>query len=29
MPAELCYWIGGNRCRGIVRAGRIAHWEEQ
>ena len=29
MPAELCYWIGGNRCRGIVRAGRIAHWEER
>ena len=29
MPAELCYWIGGNRCRGIVRAGRVAHWEEE
>jgi imidazolonepropionase len=29
MPAELCYWIGGNRCRGIVRAGRIAHWEDE
>jgi imidazolonepropionase len=29
MPAELCYWIGGNRCRGIVRAGRIAQWEEE
>jgi imidazolonepropionase len=27
LPAELCYWIGGNRCRGIVRAGRVAHWE--
>ena len=21
-PAELCYRIGGNRCRGIIRAGR-------
>ncbi len=28
-PAELCYWIGGNRCRGIVRAGRVAHWEDE
>ena len=25
-PAELCYRIGGNACRGIVRAGRVAHW---
>jgi imidazolonepropionase len=23
-PAELCYWMGGNRCRGTVRAGRLA-----
>ena len=23
-PAELCYRIGGNPCRGIVRAGRVA-----
>ncbi len=22
-PAELCYWMGGNRCRGTVRAGRF------
>jgi imidazolonepropionase len=21
MPAELCYWIGGNRCRGIGARG--------
>ena len=26
-PAELSYRIGGNRCRGIVRAGRVARWE--
>ena len=26
-PAELAYRIGGSRCRGIVRAGRVARWE--
>ncbi len=26
-PAELAYRIGGNRCQGIVRAGRVARWE--
>jgi imidazolonepropionase len=25
-PAELAYVIGGNRCRGVVRAGVVAHW---
>jgi len=25
-PAELCYRIGGNACRGAVRAGHVAHW---
>jgi imidazolonepropionase len=24
LPAELCYWIGGNNCRGIIRDGRVA-----
>jgi imidazolonepropionase len=28
-PAELSYWIGGRRCRGIVRAGRVARWEAE
>lgn len=23
-PAELCYWLGGNPCRQVVKAGRIA-----
>ena len=23
-PAELCYWIGGSRCRGIIRNGQVA-----
>lgn len=27
-PAELAYRIGGNACRGIVRAGHIAAWED-
>ena len=26
-PAELCYWMGGNRCRGTVRAGRLMRQE--
>jgi imidazolonepropionase len=26
-PAELAYRIGGNACRGTVRAGRIGSWE--
>jgi imidazolonepropionase len=26
-PAELCYWMGGNRCRGTVRAGRLVRQE--
>ena len=25
-PAELCYRIGGNPCRGTLRAGRVATW---
>jgi len=25
-PAELCYRIGGNACRGAIRAGHVAHW---
>jgi len=25
-PAELGYRIGGNACRGAVRAGQVAHW---
>jgi imidazolonepropionase len=24
LPAELCYWIGGNACRGIIRNGQVA-----
>ena len=24
-PAELCYRIGGNPCRGIIRGGSVAH----
>ena len=27
-PAELCYWIGGNPGRGIVRAGRLTERRE-
>jgi imidazolonepropionase len=26
-PAELAYRIGGNACRGAVRAGRVAQWD--
>ena len=26
-PAELAYWIGGNRCRQVVRAGRVVRGE--
>ena len=25
-PAELAYWIGGNHCAGVVRAGVVQHW---
>jgi imidazolonepropionase len=28
-PAELCYWMGGNRCRGTVRAGRLVAQEAE
>jgi imidazolonepropionase len=27
-PAELAYRIGGNACRGVVRAGGVARWAE-
>lgn len=27
-PAELGYWIGGNRCAGVVRAGVVQHWND-
>ena len=28
-PAELCYRIGGNACRGVVRAGKVAWWRDR
>jgi imidazolonepropionase len=28
-PAELCYWMGGNRCRGTVRGGRLMRQEAE
>jgi imidazolonepropionase len=28
-PAELCYWIGGHACRGIIRNGRVASYRAQ
>jgi len=26
-PAELAYRIGGNPCAGVIRAGRVVHWD--
>ena len=25
-PAELSYWMGGNPCAGVIRAGRVVRW---
>jgi imidazolonepropionase len=29
LPAELCYRIGGNACRGIIRNGQVASFKPQ
>ncbi len=29
VPAELAYRIGGNACTGVIRAGRVTHWNSR